>query len=115
MTQIDTNCNTGRKRAARLGGELLAKMKGTGWQLRVWENLGWHYEVHNCVGDREVSVRVHYGKYSVLFGHNGGEIFWTERKSYDDPNEAVRQQLKLARKFVDDLNVEVTKAEKVCQ
>lgn len=29
--------------------DALAKMLGEGWKPRVWENMGWFYEVHNGI------------------------------------------------------------------
>lgn len=45
---------------------LVLRMKGSGWKPRVWENLGWHYEVH--AGPVALHNNTHNGKtmYGVL-------------------------------------------------
>ena len=35
--------------AATDAAEKLAKKMGSGWKPRVWENMGWHYDVSNGV------------------------------------------------------------------
>ena len=34
----------------------LAKRMGEGWEPRVWENLGWHYEVHKGAAVIHVTI-----------------------------------------------------------
>ena len=83
---------------------LLSLMKGDGWKLRIWENLGYHYAVYNGT----LTVHTHHGgnpPYFCLLNldeiNGGGEVFWTGDvgESFADPNEAVRQQLKVVREF----------------
>lgn len=88
--------------ATKEGKALLARMKGVGWKLRVWENCGWHYSV--LLGT--IYVYGSPGCFNVLFSADkkipgAGEIFWTTRgEHYKDPNRAVEMQLKCARTFV---------------
>lgn len=121
MSTFDT------EQEARLEGEkLLNMMHGEGWTLRVWENMGWCYSVEND----GVSVHSPYYKngnkyYSVLLsarGNNGcGDMFWTpnsnpryndpDYKEFTDPNEAVRHQLQIARRFVNNVENVVSNLE----
>lgn len=67
----------------------LAKRLGEGWETRVWDNLGWHYEVHKGVlhvsPNRDGSSRE--GTYKVL-GYtaylNGEKQFLGKAKTPED-------------------------------
>lgn len=94
-----------KEQAEKLGKELLAKMKGTGWTLRVWENLSWHYRVMNGGLDiypsfDGIAFHAVLNRQDAPGGH-GGEIFWTDKNRHSDPNLVVERQLKTARNFTD--------------
>ncbi len=101
----------GRKEAESRGKRLLKRMKGQGWVLDVWENLGWHYAVENgpltVYGDHFPGAN---GTFSTLLGENEddrhcGSFNWSPRgKRYKDPNRAVKAQLRLAREYVDSVS-----------
>ena len=104
--------------AATRGAQLLGKMRGSGWELRVWENFGWHFAVGNGV----VSVREHSrppGGYSCMVAGShdmpgSGSGFWTTKGTrFVDPNEAVRNEVEAARAVVDRLDALVQQAERV--
>ena len=94
-----------KQEATRRGRQLLRRMEGTGWKLRVWENIGWHYEVQNggisidemrcCDGRNVYLAYLHEGD-----THGGGSAFWHTGRECGDPNLAVWAQLKHAQKFV---------------
>jgi hypothetical protein len=88
--------------ATTRGKQLLAKMRGLGWKLAVWENLGWHYKVSN--GDLGVYPNGHSKPYQTYYslGGNGsaGDLRWTEGAKYSDPNRAAQEQVKLAAKRI---------------
>lgn len=98
------------------GKALLARMHGKGWKLRVWENAGWWYAVENGALSISPTGLEYEGRcrYSTLLGRDGlsGEMFWTENKSYTDPNAAVRRQIKIARKFISEITAVVDKVER---
>jgi hypothetical protein len=78
---------------------LLKKMKTSGWEIVVWENLGWHYKLvrgNICLYEHESMV----GKptYWTLRGYDGaGEMYLTHNyERHTDPNKAVTAQLNLA-------------------
>lgn len=97
-----------KAQAMKKAKALKKRMKGKGWKTRVWENLGWHYEVHN----KGLTVHVDWDdddgdSYSTLLSSDGipggGETYWTENKSFSDPNKAVERQLKTAQKHMKNI------------
>lgn len=87
------------KAAAKKAGEALRKkLKGKGWKIRVWENIGWHLSAQ--LG--RMTVHGVPGNWWTLLGKgSAGEIFWSPRcKGFQDPNAAVRHQLKIANAFL---------------
>lgn len=92
--------------AHKRGAALLKKLKGKGWRVRVWENIGWHYAAH--LGPSEqgcLSLHPHSdgsAKYAVLLGAAGaGNYQWYVRKRYRDPNTAVRAQMRAVKAYLD--------------
>jgi hypothetical protein len=106
-----------KQQAQNKGKALLRKMKGKGWKLRIWENLGWHYEV--SLGGLTVSPFEISGKkerYHALLSAGDyagtGEIFWTDVGFYStDPNKVVKHQLKIARDFINKCNKAIKQIE----
>lgn len=85
--------------AIRKGNELLKKMKTQGWELDVWENIGWHY----CLRKKYISLHPTIGgRYFTLMGENGtGELYFSTKGSYfRDPNKAVEYQITVASNHV---------------
>jgi hypothetical protein len=110
-------CSVDRSKTIALGRNLLKKMKGKGWRLRVWENIGWHY----CVINGPVQVyplSSSHTEYHCLVSSNsvsrGGCGIWTSPKniSFDDPNTAVRTEVENAKRVVTQLVNAVKEAEK---
>jgi hypothetical protein len=112
-------CAADELRAYKEGGALLARMKGAGWRLSVWENLGWHYAVYS--GAITVHPSRHGGRttYSALMSSElplegshpgGGSMLWhdSEHRRFAEPNAAVRFQLKLAQAVLAGLVKTVT-------
>ncbi len=97
-----------KEQALRRGNAVLRKMNGNGWKVSVHENLGWYFRVE-C-GAIRVYEDEFKGKitYSVLMSDSmegaGGSYDWVDKKSYKDPNRAVREQLRRARAYVDYKN-----------
>lgn len=93
-----------KKEVEAKGKELLEMMEGDGWELIVSENLGWHYSVSNkyisifpCLYDNKERYTC---LMSALPDRHWGEAFWTTQEVFDDPNDAVKHQIKVAREFV---------------
>jgi len=105
--------------AEKRGKALLKKLRGDGWKLDIWENLGWHYAASNG----PLSV---YGpeKKEETFcclmsdnpnkAHAGAGIWHLERNYSRDPNLVITRQVKEARKVLDQLTKAVRKAERIC-
>jgi len=93
-----------KSEAKERGEALLKMMKGKGWKLSIWENMGWHFSVKNGGITVHPSYSSGYVTYLGLDDDDtkpyGGQAFWTEKKSYADPNEAVIEQMRIALKFV---------------
>ena len=86
------------------GRKLLKKMKGKGWELDVWENLGWHFAVRKVVfGEWTIAVYQggHYGgRYThnhwCMIGKGGGDGLRAScgsSKYFRDPNDAVEAEI----------------------
>ncbi len=79
----------------------LMKMKTKGWTVRVWENLGWHWQLRN------VYIQLYPGSsgetYHILISSClppvGGEMYWTHNvyPAPTDPNEAVAAGIREVR------------------
>lgn len=98
-----------RKEAEKAGKELLGRMKGEGWTLRVWENLGWQY----CVRNGPATVYpTHDGRFHCLLADEKlsqdscgfGASAWTTKEVRDDPNDAVAVELQCARDYANRVN-----------
>ena len=88
---------------ARKAGEALAATLqeefGVEWQVRVWENFGWHVSVDYGY----MKVRRCINKYHVYLGEHGGNALWHDAKFYATPAEAVRAQIAKAEEAVSRL------------
>lgn len=101
-----------KRKAKTRAMEVLSMLKGSGWKIRVWENLGWYYGIYRH------NLRV-YENFDKTFhcllsagGHAGGLIVWADKNySYTNPNKAVRKQFKQARKYVQHLQKVIYKNE----
>ncbi len=97
---------------------LVAKLKGRGWKYEVWNTSEWHY----CAVNGTLYVYVHEAMmgpkmYHTLLGNgdypHAGEMFWSPSKMFDDPNDAVAYQVRLARKFLNKTTAAVRAAEAI--
>ena len=103
--------------ATKKGKQLLQKMKGSGWKLRVWENMGWNYSVKN--GPINVYPLDHgqNQRFHCLLDCNeegtGGLAIWSTDAISKDPNKVVQREIESARKVVDEYDRIVTLASKL--
>lgn len=101
------NFNSERE-AQAFGRKIKKKLKGKGWKIRVWENLGWHVAWHlgrvslypSQYSDGPV-------KYHTLISDNddslgSGACMWTRNNYSEDPNEVVRQDLQYCLEVASD-------------
>ena len=93
------------KAAKAAAKDLLGAMRGNGWKTRVWENMGWHYEVRLSVKSGTLMVwPCGDGTYMALLGagvcHDaGGNYCWSQRLgSHNNPNAAAKEAVAHARK-----------------
>lgn len=90
-----------KAQAEEAAKSLIKKMNGKGWKLRMWQNIGWHYEIRN--GPIAVSPCYPEGKFSCKLSDSledsyGGSLIWANNFSSKDPNKAVMHEIKNARK-----------------
>jgi len=99
--------------ATKKGKALLKRMRGKGWKLHVWENLGWNYSVEN--GPLSVSPASRTEFFCLLSDDVrytcGGLAMWTTDFKSSDPNKAVAHAAASARKVVNRLEKAVSFAE----
>jgi len=95
------NCTWAAFQEATKRGEALAKLLGDGWKPRVWENMGWFYEVTN--GILEVKTNRRRGKttYSAWCQSNPQVI----GDYYSTPQAAIRS---LGAKMGEQLDAQLT-------
>lgn len=86
------------RQAKAFGKKILPTLKGKGWKMRVWENLGWH--VKWCLGRINLHVHDYRGgdgpEYSCLVSSDddgcGGAGIWTTDFHSTDPNKAIEHE-----------------------
>lgn len=96
--------------AATRKAKELQRIMGSGWAIRVWENLGWHYELtHGPVGLFKSEGN---GKYYAMISNDpnkagGGLSFWTEEDhgGFTDPKMAVRSAIKYMQSVLQHSNM----------
>jgi len=98
--------------AEKAAKDLKKKLKGRGWKIDVWENLGWHYRV--SAGSLKVYPSYTKGHYFCLFGKGGGgDSIWTDSFTSRDPNEVVEHQLAYANEVIEDYNSLIEEARNI--
>jgi len=94
-----------KEQATARAKRLKAKMTTKGWKIRVSDNIGWHYSIHNGY----ITVyESRPGTYHALMGDVkdgfGGLAVWTPIVNYGkNPNEVVVRTLNAAKKYVEGL------------
>ena len=79
-------CTAKEYHAAQASATALALPLGLGWTPRVWENLGWHYEVRSPCG--RLSVHPSGAGFIAFLGEPGG-IGGRWAQHGDTPREAI--------------------------
>lgn len=107
------------KEEAKKIGAVMMKKLGKKWKLRIHENMGWW--VSATRGPLYVSADKRFDEpitYSCLMSADAqkagdGLALWTPHNSkiYTDPVEAVRDQVKHAKKVIWEMNAAVYSAE----
>lgn len=111
-------CAKERAWAIKKGTQLLNRMEGKGWRLRVHENLGWHYRVTSgplYVGENGDGTCWAMVSDDPKTAGSGLGMWTTKDIRTKDPNKAARAALKAAKVVVDRLNEVVKAGEKACE
>lgn len=95
--------------AVKLGEKTLKMLKDPkGWEIDVWENLGWHvclrkggFSLHTHIYDGVVQ----YSSLLSSHGSGGGDPAWTETFHHEDPNVVIERQLELCRNHLKEMAV----------
>ena len=90
-------CTLAEYEAAVKASEELAKHLGEGFEPRVWENLGWHWEVTGCNG----RLKIHLGEQETTVYLDLQKQFVVSRST---PEGAIESVFYKARKWVGELN-----------
>lgn len=95
-------CKT-KEEAEKKARILKAKMKGSGWKIRVWRNFGWNYSVRN----KYASVYEYGSKYHCMLspvpdGTGGTPTEWYTEKQHKDPNKAVAAAVQKLQRVRDE-------------
>lgn len=95
--------------ATKRAAALKRRVKGKGWTVIIHENLGWHFCLHlgglSLYEHRSMFDKPSYSTLlSDMGGHGGGAQQFYTRQHFKDPNQAVRNQLVLARRWTDNVN-----------
>jgi hypothetical protein len=97
------------KAQAEFSGRLcLSKIKPENqkhWNLRVFENAGWHWSLDalgglftlygGCNGERSYSCLLSSGEYTHC-----GSYDWASQKRFKNPNSAINHQLRMAEDYL---------------
>lgn len=100
------------KREAMVAGRhLKSLMKTSGWKVCVWNNLGWYYNIkkENVVVNPDSNHRMGGSWYWCEV--EPSYAFWSDGRSYRDPNMAVQRAISKVRKEVEEFKQILSKAE----
>ena len=95
------------KSQAIAGAKELQEKLGASWQIKVWENLGWHY---SCFRNNITVYPGYNGKkvYHTLISDNeggdrSGSILWSSHNHNKDPRESVKIAVAAVNKVMEEL------------
>lgn len=79
------------------------KMTGKAWIIRVWENLGWHYEIYREGPGIHCSINERFN----LDGSATYTVYFNSRKQIvltgDDPNTILTEAVQEAKRMANDI------------
>ena len=89
-----------KAQAQSLGRRTRDKMRGKGWKVHVWDNIGWHIKIYKG----SIAIYVNDGirrTYMPAFDRYCGDRipsgtrveFSVDETSFTDPNDAVQAQM----------------------
>jgi hypothetical protein len=94
-----------KQEAEQAALKTLSRMKTKGWSIRTHQNTGWFYNLNNKTlylsegFDGSFHCLLSSGRYP-----NSGEAYWTTNNAFEDPNDAVEDQMNVAKAFADKIN-----------
>lgn len=109
-----------KREAREIAKKTLARMKTKGWKLYTWKNPGQNSNWHPALRNMNLFLMIQSGIfdkpgfYCLLASENpgcAGEQYWTDTRSFNEPNDAVKFQLKLAKAFVAKCDALIAKVE----
>lgn len=95
--------------ALKAAKDCSAMMKTKGWKIRVYENMGWYWELFHKSGLLTVAGgQLPYkqnpnSNFHAMLSCSGGggcDPMFFDRKRFSDPNMAVSHRLNIARKSI---------------
>jgi hypothetical protein len=101
---------TSEASAMKRAKEVLAMMETKGWKIRVHENMGWHWTLHN--GPLNLHESSSGDSFFCLVSSepkgSGGLAMWTDSEAYKhrsakEPNACVERALRYAQAVLQDL------------
>jgi len=101
--------NVGKARAIEKGRALVAALPGKGWQLRVWQNSGWHYRaIRGDLSIRQDGQR----EYCFIFEEAGPlNMFLGGVESYArTPAGAYRRAMVMAQALIEQTQARIAAA-----
>lgn len=87
-------CTVSAHEKAKKSASDLVKKMGPGWQARVWENLGWHWNAVSKNGYLKIHPSSGEG-YTAFLGEKGGGGKWAQHGR--TPQEAIAAVVLQAR------------------
>jgi hypothetical protein len=101
-----------KQEAEQAAFKTLSRMKTKGWAIHVHQNLGWFY----CLKNKTLNLYEMSGNFHCLLSEgtyeNTGAVYWTTNNAFEDPNDAVEDQMNVAKAFADKINGVIQNLEK---
>ena len=94
--------------------ELIKKVKSIGWEIDIWENLGWHYAIKNrYMHLHNIDNKYYYCLISNRPNGYGGMEIWTDKKFFTDPNKAVQHAVIRVHMYYKSIKVVADSVKKI--
>lgn len=109
-----------KAQATREAKLVLARMTSTGWNIHVWENMGWHWCLEAMDGHLTLSGNVladgsmNYFSCSLSFTHpHAGDYEFASACRFTNPNLAVKRTLRILDDWFERQQASVVKLHKL--
>ena len=107
----------GSKKQAEIQGKRILKLISNpkGWGINIWENCGWHVSLNkqglSLRGYTQLGGVTIYSCMLSAEEDSSGETYWSTDDDFRTPDEAIDNQIKVAKKFVNELKIVIKKIE----